>query len=42
MTTEPLPPKPFNRADVTEFDGEQNVSQDPGVVYVSEVPDGDE
>ncbi|GAA4221577.1 hypothetical protein FHR32_005142 [Streptosporangium album] len=37
--TEPLPPYPFNRAGVTPEDGEQNVSQDPGAAYESEVDD---
>lgn len=40
--TEPLPPCPFNQADVTPEDGQQNVSQDPEAVYVSEVPSDDD
>ncbi|WP_281197155.1 hypothetical protein [Microtetraspora niveoalba] len=40
--SEPLPPAPYNRADVTPDDGAQDVSQDPTVTYESEVEDGDE
>jgi hypothetical protein len=36
---EPLPAKPFGRAVTTPEDGVQDVSQDPGVVYESEVDD---
>lgn len=38
---EPLPSTPYDGADVTPEDGAQDVTQDPGVAYESEVDDDD-
>jgi hypothetical protein len=36
---EPMQPVPLNRGEATPGDGDQDVSQDPSVVYESEVGD---
>ena len=36
---EPIQPPPVHRAEVTDEDGVQDVTQDPTVIYESEVDD---
>lgn len=42
MSIEPMQPAPFNAAEATPGDGDQDVSQDPAAVYESEVDDDED